>query len=206
MDEKKPSRREREKLSRRRQMLSAALDLFAEKGYHNISMHEIAKKAEFAIGTIYKFFRNKEDLYKSLMTEMASQYHHILADILSSDNDTLTVLGEYIAAKAEIFTDRISILRLYFAETRGASFNISAGLDRDMRKLYDELMEQLTLTMERGIRRNVLRKLDPYYMALSLEGLTNVFLFCWIENPDRHPYKENIPAILDLFLKGCSAE
>jgi len=54
-DEKLP-RREREKLRHRRQMLAAALDLFSEKGYHNVSMHEISKRAEFAIGTLYKFF------------------------------------------------------------------------------------------------------------------------------------------------------
>ena len=50
-------RREREKLRQRQEMLAAALDLFSEKGYHNVSMHEVAGKAEFAIGTLYKFFR-----------------------------------------------------------------------------------------------------------------------------------------------------
>ena len=58
MKQIKLSRREREKLRHRKEMLDAALKLFSEKGFHNVSMHEIAQKAEFAIGTLYKFFKN----------------------------------------------------------------------------------------------------------------------------------------------------
>lgn len=205
MKEKDLSRKEKERLWRRRHMLSSALELFAEKGYHNISMHKIAKNAEFSIGTLYKFFRNKEDLYKALMTEMATDYHRVLTEVLAGEDDTLTVIRSYISAKSDFFADRIASLRLYFAETRGAGFNIAAGLDRDMRELHSELVERLAAVLEIGIERNVLRRMDPYYMAISLEGLTNAFLFCWLENPERHSYEENIPMITELFLKGSLA-
>ncbi len=206
MGKKKLSRREMDKLRHRRQMLAAALDLFSLKGYHNVSMHEIAERAEFAIGTLYKFFKNKEDLYKSLMMEKAAEYHHTLSEVLSREGDVLTILKDYISAKAGIFADDVATLRLYFAETRGASFNIKAGLDQDIRKLYDELLEQLASTLEKGIRENVLRNLTPYYMAVALEGLTNAFLFCWFEDTERHSYEANIPVMRDMFLKGALAE
>ncbi len=206
MKEKDLSRKEKERLWRRRHMLSSALELFAEKGYHNISMHNIAKKAEFAIGTLYKFFRNKEDLYKELVIEMAADYHRILMEVLVSEDDTLTVIRSYISVKSNFFADRIASLRIYFAETRGASFNIAAGLDSDILKLYNKLMERLAEVLKVGIKRKVLRSIDPYYMAVSLEGLTNAFLFCCLENPERHSYEENIPMITELFLKGSLAE
>ncbi len=206
MEEKKLSRKEKERLLRRRQMLTSALELFADKGYHNISMLQIAKRAEFALGTLYKFFRNKEDLYKALVTEMTTDYHKALTEILAGEDDTLTAIRKYVAAKSKIFAKRTPSLRLYFAETRGASFNIAAGLDRDILKLYNELVERLAAVLEVGIQRNVLRKTDPYYMAITLEGLTNAFLFCWLENPERHSYEDNVPMITELFLKGCLAE
>ncbi|MCI5131850.1 MAG: TetR/AcrR family transcriptional regulator, partial [Candidatus Electrothrix sp. EH2] len=71
MPKNKPSRREREKQRQRKDMLEAAEQLFAEKGYHNASMQEIAEQAEFAVGTLYKFFKNKEDMYRALMVEQA---------------------------------------------------------------------------------------------------------------------------------------
>ena len=206
MQEEKLSRREREKLRHRRQMLAAALELFSEKGFHNVSMHEIAKRAEFAIGTLYKFFKNKEDLYKALMMEKAEEHHQVLIGVLSEENDVLTVIEDYIAAKARLFADNLAALRLYFAETRGASFNIKAGLDQDIRKLYDKFIMRLASVLETGVRRKVFREMDPYHMAVALEGLTNAFLFCQMEDPGQHPYEANIPVIRDMFLKGVLAK
>jgi len=204
-DENLP-RREREKLSHRRQMLDAAIELFSEKGYHNVSMHEIAERAEFAIGTLYKFFDNKEDLYKALMMEKAEEYHRALMGVLAEEENVLTVLEDYITTKARLFTDNLASLRLYFAETRGASFNIKAGLDQDIRKLYNKFVMRLASVLEAGVRKKVFRKIDPYYMAVALEGLTNAFLFCWLEDPEQHSYEANVPLIRDMFLKGILAE
>ncbi len=206
MQDKKLSRREREKLSHRWQMLDAALELFSEKGYHNVSMHEIAKRAEFAIGTLYKFFKNKEDLYKALMIEKAEECHGVLMGALAEEDDVLTVIEDYIAAKARLFKDNLTLLRLYFAETRGASFNIKAGLDQEIRKLYKKFLMRLASVLEAGVRKKMFHKMDPYYMALALEGLTNAFLFCWLEDPEQHPYEANVPLIRDMFFKGVLAE
>ena len=84
---KRLSRRERERLRQRRDMLDAALDLFTLKGYHNVTMHEIAEKAEFAVGTLYKFFKNKEDLYKALILERLEEFHQSIVAALEGQED-----------------------------------------------------------------------------------------------------------------------
>ena len=206
MNELKLPRREREKLSYRNEILSSDLELFSERGYHNVSMHEIANGAEFGVGTLYMFFKNKEELYKALIMEKAVEYHRILNGVLSKENDILTIIEEHISTKAKIFAESIATLRLYFGETHGVSFNIKAGLDQDIRKFYDELVEHLATVLEKGITGKVLREVNPYYLAVALEELTNAFLFCWLEDPERNPYEANISLIKELFLKGCIAK
>lgn len=76
------------------------------------------------------------------------------------------------------------------------------GLDQDIRKLYDEVVAQLASVFASGVKKKVFRKLDPYYMAVALEGMTNAFLFCWLENPKRHSYETNIPTVMDMFMEG----
>ena len=121
-------------------MLAAALELFSEKGYHNVSMHEIAQKAEFAIGTLYKFFKNKEDLYKALMLEQVDKFHEALTKAIEEPDDEIEKLRNYVRTKGELFRANASMIRLYFAETRGASFNIMAGLDaRSANGMVDSL-------------------------------------------------------------------
>ena len=186
-------------------MLAAALELFSEKGYHHVSMKAIAKRAEFALGTIYRFFSNKEDLYKAAMREKAGEYHRTLTDVLSGEQDVLAALNAYISAKATIFAPNIEIFYLYFAETGGVSFNLRAGLHKEIGRLHDDLIERLASVMDRGVRAKVLRDLDPHDMAVALEGLTNAFLLSWLKNPERHPYEENISTISKLFLEGTLA-
>lgn len=199
-------RREREKLRQRQEMLAAALDLFSEKGYHNVSMHEIAEKAEFAIGTLYKFFKNKEDLYKALVLEKSDKFHEAITTAIEEPEDEIEKLRNYVRAKGQIFRDNVSVVRLYFAETRGASFNIMAGLDREIREQYGHFLEALASIFKSGMKRKrFIRIADPYDLAVAIESLTNGFLFLWLESPERHPYPEDPDTILNILFKGLIA-
>jgi len=205
MQEKKLSRREREKLWQRREMLSAALDLFSTKGYHNVSIRDIAQKSEFAIGTLYNFFKNKEDLYKSLVFEQADIFHETLMEAIEEGDDEVGRLQAYIRAKGQVFRTNSSMIRLYFAETRGASFNIMAGFDSEIREQYNVFLQKLAMVFESGIKKKIFKKIaDPYYLAVSIESITNGFLFLWLEAPERHPYPEDPDLILNIILKGLS--
>ena len=200
---KKLPRREREKLRQRQEILAAALELFSEKGYHNVSMHEVAEKSEFAIGTLYKFFKNKEDLYKSLILEQSEKFHKTLTLAIQETNDEIEKLRNYVKAKGTVFMENVSVIRLYFAETRGASFNIKAGLDNEIRKKYNQFLHDLASVFESGMRRKLFQKIaEPYHLAGALDSLTNSFLFLWLEAPKQYPYPEDPDVILNILFKG----
>jgi TetR/AcrR family transcriptional regulator len=196
-------RRERERLRKRKEILAEALALFSEKGYHNVSMAEIAEKAEFAIGTLYNFFKNKENLYKALMLALADKFHEALTKAINEPQDEIEKLRNYVKAKGEIFRANVAMIRLYFAQTRGASFNFMAGLDSEIRKRRFAFMQDLASIFEKGMKRKQFRKIaDPYHLAIALDSLTNAFLFLWLEAPERHPYPEDPDTIVDILFKG----
>ena len=66
-------------------ILTAALDLFVDKGYHNVSIHEVQKQAEVSIGSIYKHFGGKEGvaqaLYKHILNEVDVMIDLVIKDI-----------------------------------------------------------------------------------------------------------------------------
>lgn len=206
MENERIPRREREKLRQRQEMLDAALELFSEKGYHNVSMHEIARKSEFAIGTLYKFFKNKQDLYKALLLAKSNEFHEAITAAIEEPDEETEKLRNYVRAKGQLFRDNLSVVRLYFGETRGAGFNIMAGLDREIRERYDHVLEALASVFRRGIKRKrFMRIADPYSLAVAIESLTNAFLFLWLEAPERHPYPEDPDTILNILFEGLVA-
>jgi TetR/AcrR family transcriptional regulator len=203
METKTISRRERQKIAQRSEMLAAALDLFSERGYHNVSMHEIAAKAEFAIGTLYKFFSNKEDLYKALILDQSDRFHEALSKAIEFPGDEIEKLRQYVQAKGEVFRDNAATIRLYFAETRGASFNIMAGVDQDIRNRREGFLERIAEIFESGMRAGRFHPIaEPYILAVALDSLCNAFLFLWLENPEKYSYPEKSDTILNIIFKG----
>lgn len=203
MEQAQLPRRERERLRQRQEMLDAALQLFSEKGYHNVSMHEIAAKAEFAIGTLYKFFKNKEDLYRELLLDQAERFQRALNTALDQAQDEVEKLRNYVKAKGEVFRENVCVIRLYLSETHGARFHVMAGLDSEIRKRHHEFLERLSAVFAQGIRKGSFRKIaEPFHLAVALENVVNAFLFLWLESPQEHPYPEDPDAILGILFHG----
>lgn len=199
METCKSPRREREKLRQRQEVMDVALQLFSDKGYHNVSMHEIAKEAEFAIGTLYKFFRNKEDLYKALIMQLSDRFYGAITEVIESDAPEIEKLRTYVRTKGELFRNNLSAIRLYFEETRGAKFKVMAGAEREIRKRHQRILLALASIFERGMSQKRFRRIaDPFHLALALDSMANAFLFHWLEDPQGNPYPENPDTILDI--------
>jgi len=197
MEKNKLSRKEREYLRHRQEILQVALKLFSRKGFHNVSMHEIAEKSEFAVGTLYKFFSNKEDLYNALILEVSNVFHSSLMAALATSGDELEKIRACVEAKIKVFLDNLDYVRLYLAETRGAGFNVKAGLDTDIKVSYEEFVKKLARVFESGIKKGLFKKFDSYLLAVALNGISNAFLFQHLECPDAHPFDADL--IINIF-------
>ena len=196
-------RRERERLRQRQDILMSARDLFSQKGYHNVSMHEVAEKAEFAIGTLYKFFQNKEDLYKALVLEQCDKFEEAVTRGIEEPEDVVEKLRNYVRIRIERFRANLAFVRLILAERRGASFNIKAGLDADLRKRHYAFLEKLASIFESGFKSGRFRRIaDPFHLAVALDSTIDAFLLIWLDAPESHLYPEDPQAILDIFFKG----
>jgi TetR/AcrR family transcriptional regulator len=204
---KKLSRREREKLRQRQEILDAALELFSQSGYHNVSMNEIAEKSEFAVGTLYKFFSSKEDIYKSLMLENSNRFFNALMDALKQGDDEIETLRNLVRAKRKVFMENAPVVRLYHAETKGAGYNVKAGMDADIRKKYDQVQQAIAAVFEKGIKKKLFNKIaEPHILSVVLNSIINDFLFLWLEDADKNPFPENPDVILNILFNGLLKE
>ncbi|MBN2242838.1 MAG: TetR/AcrR family transcriptional regulator [Acidobacteria bacterium] len=206
MREKKLSRRERLKAGYCREILDAALELFTANGYHNVTMHQIAMKSEFSIGTLYNFFKNKEDLYHSLVLEKCKEYAGMQFRALQKDADVLERIREFLSNGIRFFLDNTSLIRIFIAETRGESFNLRSKLRNDARRVMNELDEKVASVMREGVQKKIFRRLDPVHLTLALQGLSEAFLFHWMDYPEAFPDGLQADMILDIFTRGSTAQ
>ena len=197
------TRREREKLRHRREILDAALVLFSEHGYHNVSMQMVATRSEFGMGTLYGFFQNKENLYHTLIVELADNFHKTLSNAIGSGSDEIEKLRNYVTAKATVFSENLDVVRLYSRETSGSSFKFKVGLADEIRARHAEHLEDLARVFADGIKKKRFKRIaDPYFLALAVDSLTNAILLGCLEDPEKGPYPQDPDVLLNIFFNG----
>jgi AcrR family transcriptional regulator len=91
----KLSRRDRERNFKRKEILSAAVEIFAKKGYEHTKLDEIAEASEFGKGTLYNYFQNKEEIYSAILNDIFLDYYEIHQSIYKK-TDTLKEFFEEI--------------------------------------------------------------------------------------------------------------
>src|SRR5579862_4454081 len=100
-----PGRRQLQKQDRERRILAAARSLFDRNGYAKTSMEDVAERAGLAVGTLYNYFRSKDDLLLAIMRREADRLLRIAEGIVADPPDDAVVA---IAAMADLFVESIS--------------------------------------------------------------------------------------------------
>ncbi|MDQ1240126.1 MAG: TetR/AcrR family transcriptional regulator [Thermodesulfobacteriota bacterium] len=193
------SRRERLNLQQRDEILETALGLFSEKSYPNVSMQDIAKDAEFGMGTLYKFFNSKEDLYKALIVQMSQKWHHKVLQAVERERDPMRAIEKCISVHRELFFQNLPFVRLFY---NSAHIHVGPVSEPDLHDYRNEYLKKLASIFERGIKAKIFRDGDPYHMALALYGIILTFLFQMNEDPAGFRKGDELSSVRDIFLKG----
>jgi AcrR family transcriptional regulator len=72
--EPRPTRRERERQRHRQEILDAALKVVAQRGIDGVTVEQVAKEADFAVGSIYRHFRSKDELVQELFAALSTRF------------------------------------------------------------------------------------------------------------------------------------
>lgn len=199
----KPTRRQRERQRHRTEIVDAAMKLFAEKGFHNVSMQEIAAEAEFATGTIYNFFDSKETLYREIMDEVADNVLSLVKPILEGETDEREKIAGFIRASIRVFQENSAAIRLFLRSNQGPLTHVStAHFSETAAHVHGTLQTMLKQVFASGISNGLFRPLDPTVAALALDAALRAIMFSAAEATDEGALKKKVADIEELFFRG----
>lgn len=200
MDKYLLPRREREKNKHKEEILEAALRLFSEKGFHNVSMQEIAEKSEFGVGTIYNFFESKEALFEELMKNSAEQTIREFSEILDGPGSEKERLSAFIRQLPEFQEKHGELIKLYISEYGIKGLKLSKI--RDESKSHEAINSKLAQLVEQGINKGLFRPVDPAITAKSLASIIETLIFETTGRFDRNNVTQMFNKVEQLFLDG----
>lgn len=177
-------RRRRELEARRRDALAAATEVFAEKGFHDAPISEIAVRAEVSLASLYSMFEGKEALYQEVMRRAAERLSSELRARAPTGGDPASALDSVIDAFFDYFERNRGLLGILLAGTRGVPWKVRERMGQGSKGILDELYLWLVELCRAVVRERGLDGIDPEALCASVVGSV-VHLAAW--ELERHP-------------------
>ncbi len=166
-------RKEREKGRRRQQIMIAAKRIFSLKGFNKATMEDIANEAELSPGTLYLYFKNKDELCASLSLRIL-QYLNIKLKYVSGEKD-LEPEQKIEALKEAMYDvyefDPLILINMFHLQSSEILKNLSSQLVSDIKELSDNSIEAMADIFEEGIKKNAFIDKKPVALAETLWAL-----------------------------------
>lgn len=198
----KISRKEREYLVHREEILRAAEKVFAAKGFFQTTMSEIAQAAEFGTGTLYKYFKSKEDLYFTLIDEKTDEINRLVRAELLRKTSAIERIRTVLTLELEFIQKNRDFFRIYTSEGSRFEWSIKNDCGKNIHEKMVSYIHLLGEVFEEGMRAGELKPFAPLDLAHAFEGIVHSFIFEWLISPESYPLLSKAETILEIFLQG----
>lgn len=201
-------RKERERERRRQQIIVAAKRVFSDKGFNKATMEDIATEAELSPGTLYLYFKNKEELYASLSIRIL-QYLLIRIEHVNREKDLEPEdkMKLMIEAMYDVYAfDPLIIINMFQLQSSETLKNLSPQLLAQIKDLSRKSLGTIADIFEEGAEKGVFIKKHPVALADIFWALFSGVIL-WesskkIINDDKDYLKPTLEIAFEIFSRG----
>jgi TetR/AcrR family transcriptional regulator len=195
-------RKEREFNMRRAEILDKAEKIFALKGFHDVTMAEIANASGFSTGSLYQFFEGKENLYTTMIGEKLDLMYAEVRKETKAAGSIGDKIETMIYAHLQFIEKNPDFCRLFI---KGENTALSEVMASFREKLINDYFKHITFIesiLKEGIKSGLLRDLSTHDMAQALFFLIRAAAIEWMLDPAKESPCSKKGFIMDIFLNG----
>lgn len=195
-------RKEREFNMRRLEILEKAEKIFSAKGFHDVTMAEIAGASGFSTGSLYQFFEGKENLYTTMISEKLDVMYGRARNAAHNAPVVIDKIVALVDSHLQFAEDNPEFCRLF---VRGESAALSDTMTNLRQKLIDDYFNHIAFIedlLRDAMESGLLRSLPTRDTAHSLFSLIRTALIEWMLDPAQESPCNKKPFIIDIFLNG----
>jgi len=162
--------------AKNRQIIDVAIDLFAEKGFQQTTMQEIAETAGVGKGTIYRFYESKEDLVSSLVEFSIKDITEQMVEATALLDNPYEKLRTIIGVEIDYYDKKRNLAKLLVREVLGYRDEFE---DR-IRQIFSTRTALVEEVIQKGIDNGEFKPVNPTTLAASLEGMIHATVIAWL--------------------------
>jgi AcrR family transcriptional regulator len=166
---------------KRRFILNAAAAAFGAKGFHDVTVNDIAQRAGIAHGTFYLYFKDKKDVYRTLAGELQSQVVEVIlpggvAEAPPEGTDPSALVRKRLSDLAGLFERESSFARVFVYRAPGSD----PEFEEQRRRFVGDLTDGIAAVLQAGAERGFFRRHDPRVAAMCLVGSIDMVIESWL--------------------------
>jgi TetR/AcrR family fatty acid metabolism transcriptional regulator len=181
-------------------IIAAAIKVFAENGFHNSKISQIAKEAGVADGTIYLYFKNKDDILISLFEEKMGEIVERLEAQIAAEPDPVAKLRRFIESHIEMMNEHQDLGEVLTVELRQSHKFMKEYTPARFRDYLNVLSRILREGKDKGVFAS---DVDPGIAKRAIYGAIDELFVNWMLSPRRkYDLKAAAHQITGIFLEG----
>jgi AcrR family transcriptional regulator len=201
-------RRKREKKNRKNAILKAARRLFFDNGFRPVTVESIARKAELSKGSIYLYFKSKEEIYTQILLNDIDKFHEHFKDLLHTSTSASEAITKFAVIYVDLFlNDRelFRILMTFMLHTNAMNLpeDLNNHIIRSTNKNINSIEEILAYGIKRGEFSPTLNlRLSRNAFWGLLNGIISLHLFTGSESKRVEAIHSTIKEGLEIYIRG----
>lgn len=185
-----------------KQIVDAAVVVIAENGFHQAQVSKIAKEAGVADGTIYLYFKNKEDILISVFREKMAIFVNNVEIILKKDIDTSEKLFRMIDNHFRVLHEDRQLAIVTQLELRQSNKELRFRINEVLR----EYLMLLDAILKEGIENGMLNaELDIRLARQMVFGTIDETITSWVMNDQKYELMKLTPEVHRLIMNALKA-
>jgi len=189
---------------RKKMLLSRAKKLFSKRGYYQTQISDIVKEANIARGTLYQYFRNKDDIFITLLQSAYDEWQASVAKEMETLDVRALSPTEYVQFRLRntlsFYAKDPELSNIMLRMGIGLPKNLVAVIDRLDREIIEEMSAEIGWAVKRGLVR---KDVDIELAANLFYGvIMRVAYYYFVKKKTRNK-PEEIDALVDEVLEMC---
>ncbi len=203
MNENKKTRKELETNFKKKVLLDAAIKIFAANGFQKTSVEMIASKTGYAVGTIYNYFKSKEEFYEEAVNYIGNLFFESLNASIGEIEDPYEKLKYFVFFKLEFGDKNFDFIKFIITEDSAFEWNLKKELRlSNKNKIYESIIEIETSMIKDCQKAGKLKKVDSALITALLDSIIDGYFFYWLRSEKKEPLAKGTEKIFEFFMKG----
>jgi len=191
---------------RTREILAAARRVMGQRGLEALTMEEIAQAAGVAKGTVYLYFRGKEDLIRALVSQVGENLLRDLQAIVAKPLLPQEKLMQVITLLLKNLERERALFPAYVRDLVSRQRQAPRGRARHLWGLEEEILTLVTQLFGEGIEAGQFMPANPRLLTFLLRGLMRAVGFYQLAEGKEDAVKEALPVLLTLLSSGITRQ